>query len=177
MELERMVWKNAVREGYVVLLRAQAELLLPCGEERIREFYQKTARACLLWACEIWGEQLREAFCALEGKGRARFRTRQYHFSMRSPWEGDGYVCILCESTRSTDDGEADFHRISHVWKVDEQTALPKRQILQLWRPKLAKNAPSFLPDGFYREGESMIFFKNPTSKNGFLEAKSPMIE
>lgn len=175
MELERVVWKKTVSEGYVVLLRAQAELMLPLDKREMRAFYEKTARACLLWATEVWGERLRAVYCAMDKVDKARYRAERYQFFMRSPWEDERHLCVLCESTR-THPGEAgDRHRICHFWDKNEETILPKHQILRLLRLKLAKNELPFAPDGIFVEADKIVVFKNPTPKNGFLEAKLPV--
>jgi hypothetical protein len=176
MDFEGVVWKESVREGYVVLLRAEMKLLLPTKQAKIRDFYQKTARACLSWACEVWGGQLKSAFCALDNRSRGHFHTRHYRFTMRIAWECAPYISILCESERDGTNGSKGLYRIAHLWNEEEETVLPPKQILHIFRPKLAKNELSFSPDGIYREQNEIVIFKNPTSKNEFLEARLPII-
>ena len=175
MEFENVVWQRSVREGYVVLLRAEAELLLPTEGERIRDFYEKTASACLSWATDVWGERLRDDFCRLSNRERATFRIQRYRFYMRIPWQEGPYVTILCESRRNTSGGTEDLHRICHTWNTDEQTVLPKKQILRLFSAELAKKELPFAPDGIYKEKEKLVIFKNRGEKNDFLEAKLPI--
>ena len=176
MDFEEVIWKESVREGYVVLLRAEMKLLLPTKQAKIREFYQKTARACLSWACAVWGDRLKSAFCALDHKSRGKFHTRHYRFRMRIAWESAPYISILCDSEREETGGDKGFYRIAHLWNAEEETILPPKQILHTLRHKLAKNELSFSPDGIYREQNEIVFFKNPTSKTEFLEARLPII-
>ena len=177
MDMERVVQKRSVREGYVVLLRAEADLLLPSEEGIIRDFYLKTAQACLNWAEKVWGEAIRRDYNALEIAERAKFRTRYYRFAMRVPWQDEVHLGIVCESERIVFGEPNDAYRMSHVWNIAEQTLLPMTQILQLYRHQLAKNDVPFSPHGAYREGEMIVFFRNKTSKNDFLEAKLPVEE
>ena len=177
MEMERLLQKRSVREGYVVLLRAEADLLLPKEAGIMRDFYLKTAQACLNWAEEVWGEWIRRDYNALEAVARAGFRTRSYRFAMRVPWQDEAHICIVCESERVVFGEEKDAYRMSHVWNFREGTLLPLTQILQLFRHELAKNDLPFSPHGAYRESDWIVFFRNKTSKNDFLEAKLPVKE
>jgi len=87
MELEKKNLRGAVIEGYTVLMRAEAELLLPKEKKEIGDFYISLAKKCMAWAIEVRGEGLRAEFLAAKSsEERARFPTRHYRFSMRYPW-------------------------------------------------------------------------------------------
>lgn len=176
MELEAMTRRQSVREGYVVLLRAEAEILLPKDPFlSMRSFYEKVSEACLNWVTEIYGEELRRHFLSLSDvREKSRFRTQYYRFWMRIPWQEMPHITILCESERTSLDGTRDFYRICHTWNTEEQTMLPFGQILQLFGFKLAKNEMPFVPDGIFKENDRIVIFQNRTSKNNFLEAKLP---
>lgn len=176
MELERVLMRRTVREGYVLLLRAEAELLLPKeGLEVIREFYLHVAQACLDWVSGIYGEELRKYYLALSDiRERSRFFTRCYRFWMRVPWQNDEHMTVLCESERDPIDGERDFYRIAHTWNLSEQSILPPAQTMKLFEVKMRRSVLPFAPDGIYREEGRVKIFKNPCKENRFLEAELP---
>ena len=176
MEWEEKSFKRSVREGYTVLLRAEAHLLLPKDREEICRFYEQCAESCMAWAEEIYGAWVRADFLnRSEVREKSQFRTHRYRFDMRIPWEAFPYVAILCESERGIVSGQMDFFRICKVWNVEEESILPPRQAMHAFEIKFAKNELPFRPDGFYREGDKLVVFQNPTSHNKFLEAKLPI--
>lgn len=177
MELEVVKRRQSVREGYVVLLRAEAEILLP--ESRfpmMRTFYEKIGDACLNWVIDVYGERLREYFLSLSDiREKSRFRTQTYRFWMRVPWETSPHLTLLCESERSDLDGSKDFYRIAHTWNTEEETVLPLAQVMRLFQIRVSKHDFPFEADGGYREGEHFLIFKNKTASNAFLEMKFPI--
>ena len=176
MELEEVKLRRSVREGYIVLLRAEALLVMPVGYEKICDFYRRVADACMNWAVEVYGEHLRAQFLSLASvREKSGFRTQQYRFWMRVPWEEGDFVTILCESERASTDGERDFYRISHTWNTKEQTALPIKQVLQLLEKRPSVKDFPFQPDGVYRERDKLVIYQNKTDKNVFGEVKLPL--
>ncbi len=175
MRVERKEYKATVREGYQILLRAEAELLLPTEKPKMCDFYTKLAKACILWAAEVHGDTLRKEFAALEStRERSRFRTQQYRFRMRVAWEDASFASILCESelTGQWKEPQNSYHRTSHVWNLEEETILPVPQILQTFGVTLSKEMFPFRPDGIYPDGEGIVLFRNPTSSSHFMEKK-----
>ena len=177
MKMEKIERHAVVREGYQILIRAESELLVPAGKEKIRWFYEKTSETCMNWAAKIQGEKLRKEYLALEStKEKSQFRMQRYHLSMRCPWESGKWIALLCESTLT---GQwrmphNSYHRISHVWNVEEELLLPFAQILENFGMKVEKSRLPFRPDGIYPEGDEMVFFRNPSEKNKFLESRLP---
>ncbi|MBQ9759975.1 MAG: hypothetical protein IJW16_01355 [Clostridia bacterium] len=176
MEFERAFYRRSVREGYVVLLRAEAELLLPVGGyQTMRAFYEKIVEACMNWVVEIYGEEVRRRFLSLESiREKSRFRTQSYRFFMRSPWQEEDYLTLLCESERSSLDGDLDFYRICHTWNCREETVLPPAQCRRLFGLSASKGEMPFVPDGFYRENGRIVIYKNKTSTSDFMEVSLP---
>jgi hypothetical protein len=175
MDFEEMKQRRTVREGYIVLLRAEATLFLPIGYENIRDFYQRVADACMNWAIEIYGESLRKYFLSLSDvREKSKFRTKQYRFWMRVPWEEGELATVLCESERTEFDEKKVFRRISHTWNLTEQTILPIKQVLQLLDQRVdAKDFP-FCPDGVYREADKIVIYQNQTEGELFREVRFP---
>lgn len=165
-----------VREGYQVLLRAEAELLFPEGKEVIGNYYRLLANKCMSWATEVYGERVRSDFLSLEDlHDRALWRAQKYRFLMRIPWQNEHYIAILCESYLLGQQGNTQnsYHRLSHVWKLDEETILPISQILELFAGGTRLRDLPFVPDGIYPEGEELIFYKNPTHDTPLAQSKS----
>ena len=177
MEFEGQKKRKTVREEYVVLLRAEAELLLP-GEtfSKMRDYYTRLSDSCMAWATEIYGERLRREFLELrEIRDKARFKGAQYRFSMRVPWQDGRHVTVLCESERLVGGVSADRFCLGHTWNIEEETVLPFDQILRLWGIRLSKGELPFSPDGVFREGESLVLFKNPRGESRYLEIRRPI--
>ena len=177
MKLEKIEKRLVVREGYQILLRAEAELLLPVDKPKIAWFYEQTAKTCMKWAEEVRGEALRREFLALEGvREKSRFATQRYRFSMRCPWEEGDWIVLLCESTLTGQwrSPQTSYHRISHVWNCREELILPFSQILSTFGMQLEKKQLPFRPDGIYPEGDDMVFFRNVTENMRFLESRLP---
>ncbi len=172
MIMERQERHGTVREGYQILLRADAELLLPQGKPEIRSFYKTLVQTCMTWAKEVYGERLRKEFLSLEDvRDRARFHTQHYRFRMRSPWESAEHLVMLCESEiLGKGDPRNAYHRISHVWNIEEELMLPLVQILQVFDVKLTRDMLPFRPDGIYPQGDGLVFFRNATQTSAFLE-------
>ena len=176
MEWEERSLQRSVREGYTVLLRAKAKLLLPQSCNEIRQFYERCAEAGLAWAEEVYGERVRADFLGREGiVQRSQFRTHLYCFDMQIPWQELPLVAILCESQRGVLGTPFDRFCIAHVWNLDEQTVLPKKQALQALGANARRRDIPFRYDGFYREGDKLVIFQNPTAKSKFLEARLPL--
>ena len=177
-EIKKM--SASVREGYQILLRAEAELELPTDLERIHSYYLTLAEKCMTWATEVHGEMLRREFSELDDiHEKSLFRTQKYRFFTRCVWESDTHLAMLCESYlfgQRTDPPNS-YHRMSHVWNVGEQTVLPMGQVWQLFGKGLRPKDLPFLPDGIYPQGEELIFYKNPTSSTAFEEGASPMVK
>ena len=175
MKTEKVDLRANVCEGYQILLRAEAVLLLPQDEARIREFYEKLADTCIKWATEVHGEELREEFLLMEGaKERSTFRPRRYRLEMRIAHENEYFAAIVCESnlTDQWREPQQSYHRISHVWDLREQTVLPQAQILSRFGMHLSKSHLPFRPDGIYPEGEFIVCFRNATQNAPFVEKK-----
>ena len=175
MELELLEMRKTVRHGYQVLLTIEAEICLPTEAPKIRAFYQKLAEACLDWAQNGYGEQLKNEFSALESnKERAQFRAQKYQLRMRKCFENQDYIAFLCESAlmgrwSGAWDG---YRRISHVWNKAEELLLPQAQILRAFGFRLLGKDLPFHPDGIYPEGDSLVLFRNANERYGFLEKK-----
>ena len=140
MNMERSELKCNVREGYQVLLKSRAELFLLSDHPKIQSFYQQVGEACIKWVTEVYGERLRKEFLEIENiRERARFHTQYYLFRMRCPWEDGRYAAVLCESelTGQWREPQKGFYRISHVWNLEEELALPIPQILKYFQMRL----------------------------------------
>ena len=177
MKTEKTEMHATVREGYQILLRADAELQMPTEKHKIREFYQRMAETCMKWAEGVYGEGLRKDFLELEGvRERSQFRTQHYIMRMRCIWEDGNYATVLCESelTGQWKEPQKSYHRTSHVWNTEEELILPFAQILRGFGLKLTKDMLPFRPDGIYPEGDKMVFFRNVTDRMSFLEKKIP---
>ncbi len=176
MELEKRTLRGATVEGYRVLLRAEAELLLPRDYEKIGDFYLSLAEKCIAWVTEVSGERMRVAYLEKPTTTeKARFRTRTYRFRMRYLAADERHAVILCETGLDGEEEGSIFRRLSHVWYLPEQTILPHAQIRKLYaQGKLLKDV-GFHPDGVYPEDGTLVFFKNATEKNDFLEKRYPI--
>ena len=175
MNFEQTERKGVVREGYQILLKAEARLLLPVEHKNIRLFYENMVHACLKWAVEVHGERVRAEFEKLETiKERSAFSTQHYRMIMRCPWQSERHAAILCESqlTDQWREPRKSYHRISHIWDLSEQTLLPIPQILKLFHTHLTKGTLPFRPDGIYPEGDELVFFRNATDSAPFLEKR-----
>ena len=175
MELERKILRGAVIEGYTVLMRAEAELLLPQEYAAICDFYSLLAEKCMAWAIEVYGEGRRAAFLELkDSMERARFKMAKYRFLMRYPWHGDEHTAIVCESflDGETNEKRCSYRRISHVWNVREETLLPLSQIGELFSIKVDARRIGFRADGAYPENGALVFYKNASQRNDFMEKR-----
>ena len=165
-----------VREGYQVLLRAEAELVFPEGKDVIGNYYRLLCEKCMSWATEVYGERIRSDFLSLEDlHDRALWRAQKYRFLMRIPWQNEHHIAILCESylLGQRTDKQNSYHRLSHVWNLEEESILPIPQILELFGGGITMRELPFVPDGVYPEGEELIFYKNPTAEAPILQSKS----
>ena len=177
MELEKQTVRGSTVEGYRILLRAQAELLLPLEYPVIREFYIALAKRCIDWTCEVTGERLRTRYLALGTNAeRARFDTRTYRFSMRYCDTDDRHAVIVCESRFSGEDARITYRRISHVWYLSEQTLLPHSQIVKRYSQGRHVSV-GFRPDGIYPENGELVLFKNATEKTEFTEKRFSLFD
>ena len=169
--------RATVREGYQVLLRAEADILVPEGKDVIGNYYRLLAEKCMSWATEVYGERIRQDFLSLEDlHDRALWRAQKYRFLMRIPWQNEHHMAILCESylLGQRSDKQNSYHRLSHVWNLDEESILPISQILELFGCGIKMRELPFVPDGVYPDGEELIFYKNPTLESPILQTKSP---
>ena len=169
--------RATVREGYQMLLRAEAELILPEGKDVIGNYYRLLAEKCMSWATEVYGERIRQEFLSLEDlHDRALWRAQKYRFLMRIPWQSEHYIAILCESylLGQRQEAQNSYHRLSHVWNLDEECILPIGQILELFGCGVKLRELPFVPEGVYPDGEELIFYKNPTLQTSFAQQKSP---
>ncbi len=169
-----------VSEGYQVLLRAEAELSLPEGKDVIGNYYRLLADKCMSWATEVYGERIRSDFLSLEDlHDRALWRAQKYRFLMRIPWQNEHYIAILCESylLGQHQNIKNSYHRLSHVWNLDEESILPIPQILELFACGINVRDLPFSPDGVYPDGEELIFYKNPTLETPLAQSKSPILQ
>lgn len=169
-----------VREGYQVLLRAEAELVLPKGKDVIGNYYRLLSDKCMTWATEVYGERIRRDFLSLDDlHDRALWRAQKYRFLMRIPWQNEHHAAILCESYLLGQRGsvENSYHRLSHVWNLEEQSILPVAQILNLFGCGIKLKDLPFVPQGVYPEGEELIFYKNPTADTPLAQCKSPFAQ
>ena len=170
--------KATVREGYQVLLRAEAELILPEGKNVIGNYYRLLCEKCMSWATDVYGERIRQDFLSLEDlHDRALWRAQKYRFLMRIPWVSEHHIAILCESylLGQYRNVQNSYHRLSHVWKLDEESILPIPQILELFGCDIRQKDLPFVPDGVYPEGGELIFYKNPTQDTPLAQSKSPL--
>ena len=166
-----------VREGYQVLLRAEAELVLPEGKDVICNYYRLLSEKCMSWATEVYGERIRRDFLSLEDlHDRALWRAQKYRFLMRIPWQNEHYIAILCESylLGQRQEMQNSYHRLSHVWNLEEESILPITQILELFGCGIKMRELPFTPEGVYPEGGELIFYKNPTAQTPLAQSKSP---
>ena len=175
METERAEFRCAVRHGYQILLRVEAQIELPTDLSRIRDFYRSLVDTCLDWAKNDYGEQLKAEYAALTSvRERAQFRPQKYSLGLRLCHEEAGLAAFVCESVmtgawRGMVDG---YHRVSHVWDTSEETALPMGQILNRFGFRLSKKDLPFCPDGIYPEKGDLVVFRNATESDEFLEKK-----
>ena len=169
-----------VREGYQVLLRAEAEIVLPEGKDVIGNYYRLLCDKCMRWASEVYGERIKEEFLSLEDlHDRALWRMQKYRFLMRIPWQSEHHIAILCESylLGQHRDVQNSYHRLSHVWNLDEESILPMGQVLALFAGDTKLRDLPFKPDGVYPDGEELIFYKNPTTDTPLAQSKTPFAE
>jgi hypothetical protein len=172
--------RATVHEGYQVLLRAEAELVLPEGKNVIGNYYRLLADKCMSWATEVYGERVRSEFLSLEDlHDRALWRAQKYRFLMRIPWQGEHHIAILCESylLGQRQDAKNGYHRLSHVWNLDEESILPIGQVLELLGCNVKMRDLPFVPDGVYPDGEEVIFYKNPTAQMPMVQQKSSLVQ
>ena len=177
MNIEKIEMQATVREGYQILLRARAEINFFEDKPKMREFYQRMADTCMRWAEEVYGKSLQKDFLELEGiRERSQFQPQSYHLRIHSPWQEGKYAAILCESKLLGQwrEPQKSYHRISHVWNLEEELILPFPQILKRFGVHLSKEMLPFRPDGIYPLGEQMIVFRNVTDHTPFLEKRIP---
>ena len=175
MNLEKRELRAVVREGYQILLRAEIECFLPIEQKRICQFYETLTDTCLKWVQEICGERLRREFLSLESvREKAQFRTQRYRMLVHSPWEADGLAVILCESrmTGQWKIPQKAYHRIAHVWNLEEQSILPAAEVLAYCGIRIKRRMLPFRPDGIYPLGNEVVFFRNASDAFPFAEQR-----
>lgn len=173
MRFETKNIRASVREGYQILLRADAEVLFPTDFPIIRDYYLRLSEVCVRWATEVHGEALRNRFRRANGIAeRSRFGTERYRFGMTVTWDAPPLLSLLCETELCCGEEAPRLrrHRIARVWNTDEQTVLPDRQVLRLFpiaeRPKIGKI------DGLYPEGGQIVFYRNSFGETDFSEER-----
>ena len=175
MELARKELRRTVRHGYQILLRIEAEILLPVEKPSICEFYQTLAESFVNFGFEDYGNRLKEEFSASESiKERAQFQMQSLRFWMRCCFEDERYLAFVCETAflgRWQGAGR-DYRRLSHVWNKQEELILPPSQVLSAYGLHLSKKDLPFPPDGIYPEGEALTIFRNATEESEFLEKR-----
>jgi hypothetical protein len=132
------------------------------------------------WATEVYGERIKRDFLSLEDlHDRALWRAQKYRFLMRIPWQNEHYIAILCESylLGQRQQMQNSYHRLSHVWNLDEESILPIPQILELFGCGIKIKELPFVPEGVYPDGGELIFYKNPTAEEPLAQRKSPFSE
>ncbi len=177
MNTESRELNTVVREGYQILLRARARLVLPTEQKKIAAYYEALSEKCMAWATEVHGEMLREQLAAFDSvHEKARMGCETYRFDMRIAWEDETLCAILCESRLLGQNRTPvnSYHRLSHVWNLCEESILPARQILSAFdiKPQIG-----FAPDGIYPEGREMVFFRNPRGSVPFAEERIALDE
>ncbi|MBQ9784586.1 MAG: hypothetical protein IJW29_03700 [Clostridia bacterium] len=173
MDTERMELHGTVREGYQILLRADATAELPRAYEPIAAYYRTLAQTCMDWITDVYGERVRERFSALEDvRERARFGTLRYRFVMKNTWESDTHASFLCETCLLGDGVEEALsrRRTAQLWLLDEARILPTEQVVRLFFDGHRPPRPPFVPDGVYPADGALIFFRNPTHGQGGTE-------
>ena len=159
-----------VCEDYRVLLRADAELLLPSAYEKIADFYRRVGDACMEWVIGGEGERLRARYLSLEDHmERARVRTVCYHLRVIPVWETEDHAAFVCRSTLSASGETPSEYVMSQLWNLSEQTVLPSRQVLRLC-PPAERQRPPFRPDGVYPQGDFLVFYKNERETQTAIE-------
>ena len=175
MDTERKSLHATVREGYQILLRADAEYLLPIGRERIRKFYESLTDTCLKWALEVYGEGLRREFLALESvREKSQFRTQRYRLLITAPYSDGVHTAFLCESwlTGQWKSPQEGYRRSAQVWNEEEESLLPAGELLSHFGIRLKTGMLPFRPHGIYPEGEEMVFFRNASERERFCEVR-----
>ncbi len=178
MNMEKSERHTVVREGYQILLRAEAICLRFSDQPVMQAFYERLSDTCMQWAQSVYGERLRREFLALDStREKSQFGTQHYFLQMRCVWERDGLAAILCESklTGQWKEPQKSYHRISHVWNTAEETLLPFDEILRSVGFHLPREKLPFRPDGIYPDGEHIVCFRNVTDQTPFLEKKIPL--
>ena len=173
MKMEAWELSATVREGYQILLRAQARADLPVEYARIALYYRTLGEKCLAWATEVEGERLKREFAALESiREKSGFGCRSYRFDAGCVWEdGEGdLIAFVCESTLSgmRQMPEKRYHRSAQVWSRKEELILPKEEVAALFSPQGKRALKGVYVDGIYPRGDRLLFFRNPTETEPF---------
>ena len=175
MDTEQKSLHATVREGYQILLRADAEYLLAVERKKIRVFYERLVDTCLKWVLEVHGEGLRREFLALESvREKSQFRTQRYRLRISQPYSDGVHTAFLCESwlTGQWKSPQESYRRSAQVWNIEEQTLLPVGEILSHFGMRLKTGMLPFRPHGVYPEGEEMVFFRNASDREQFCEVR-----
>ena len=175
METTQENLRRIVRESYRILLRAEADLALPRGLDVIADYYRRMAEACLEWVCAAEGEQILAAYRAIEDTAeRARFPMARYRMACKCVWEQGAHAAWVGESVLHLPAKAPIRRKTAQVWNLDEQTVLPRGELLRLCKPSQKQSRPPFRADGVYPEGADLVFFRNATQRNEFLEFRIP---
>ena len=88
-------------------------------------------------------------------------------------------MAILCESylLGQHNNTQNSYHRLSHVWNLQEESILPIPQVLKILSCDVNLKEMPFLPDGVYPENGEVIFYKNPTADTPLAQSKTPFVE
>ena len=161
--------RKAVREGYRILLKAEAILWLPREAEQVRDYYLRMGEACTAWAETVEGERLRSCFLAVEDPvAQWRIPTVRYGLSCFPVWEKFPHVGYVCRSVLRQE-GEETVRCMAQIWNLEEQTLLPEVQARRLMAEARGDKRISVPKGGVATEAEVEAFFgvRLPVSRFG----------
>ena len=175
METTQESLRRIVRESYRILLRAEAELALPSRYEIIADYYRRMGEACLEWVCAAEGERILSAYRSIEDTAeRARFPMARYRMVCKCVWEHGVHAAWVGESVLYPPAKAPIRRKTAQVWNLDEQTVLPRGELLRLCKPLQKQSRPPFRADGVYPDGGDLVFFRNASPRNDFSEFRIP---
>ncbi len=165
-----------VREDYRVLARCEVEIEVPEGHPNIALFYQKTAGAAVRWSEEVLAKKVKNEYALLPDVwAKARFLPYRFCLRGKTVFEDLEYVAVVCQAVLSHGN-EREVRRAAQVWSKREGTLLPSRLVKRLFGGKKMSLPKGFRADGCYPTNGEMIFFRNPTAKEPFLEKKAKIV-
>ena len=154
----------AVRRDHRTLVRAEAKIEIPEGNETVAAFYGELIRAAMRWAEEVLGERAGREYEALGDDVWAKSRFQPYLLRLEGTLHPVGERHFVIVTDRIFSHGtERRTGRTAQVWDRDENTVLPMREILRRWLGKRSVPRLGFRPDGCYPTGRgSVLFFRDP---------------